>query len=113
MKSNRQNENGILLGIILILIAVGLLVSAFIFGIDPGPFEKGLGTILAGLYIQYLGLLFLLSYYFAHKSFLFRALIWVCEHFSMQPGKWNAFLYFGLGFFIGGVAILYGIGVLE
>jgi len=113
MTEMHTRERGLALGVILILIAAGLLTAAMVFGLQSGPPQKGFGTILGGLYFQYLGLLFLLSYFFPTRTFLFRGMMWVCEHFSRQPGRWNALVYFGLGTVFGGVVILYGIGLIK
>ena len=113
MNHERTDGRGLALGIVLIAVAAGLLLAATAAGLQSGPLRKGLGTVLGGLYIQYLGLLFLLAYFSPHKSFLFRALIWVCEHFSRPRGRWMAFFYFGLAFVLGGIAVLHGLGLLK
>jgi len=113
MNDNPTKERGLVLGASLILIAVALLAATVAYGLQSGAPRKGLGTILGGIYLQYLGVLFLLSYFFPHKTFLLRGLAWVCEHFSRQSGKWNAFLYFGLGVILGGIAIAQGFGQLK
>jgi len=58
------------------------------------------------------GVMFLASYFFEHKTFFFRALIWVCENFSRPPGRGMAFFYAALGFGLGGFAFLRGIDLV-
>ena len=66
---------------------------------------------LLGLYIMAWGFMFLASYYFGHKSFFLRALVWVCEHFSYPRGRKMAFFYFALAFGLGLMALLAGLGI--
>lgn len=54
----------------------------------------------------------LASYYYSHKSFFLRALIWICEHFSRPSGRWMAFFYFFLGAFMGAMGLLTGLRVI-
>ena len=60
--------------------------------------------------LQLWGLLFLAAYFFSHKTFFFRGLIWVCERFSHPRGRGMAFLYFALAFALGTMALLRGLG---
>ena len=112
MNENSQNEKGIGLGIIIILILLILLISSLSFGFEIGPIKKGPAAVLLGIYIQIWGVLFLLSYYFSHKSFFFRGLIWVCENFSSPRGRKMAFFYFALAFGLGSMAVLQGLGLI-
>ncbi len=111
-QETKQNESGYLLGAVLIGILVALLMGASSAGVETGPVKPGLGSTLVGIYFMAWGAMFLASYYYSHKSFFFRALIWVCEHLSFPPGRKMAFFYFFLAFGLGGVGTLKGLGVL-
>ncbi len=113
MNNNVQNEKGLALGVSIIAIFVILMIAPFYFGYEPGPFRRDLSTIFTGVYLQFWGILFLLSYYFSHKTFFFRGLIWVCENFSFPRGRKMAFFYFALAFGLGSIALLHGIGLLS
>jgi hypothetical protein len=108
-----QNEPGYLLGATLIALLVGLLVAVLLTGDIPGPLRRGPAAILAGAYLQAWGLMFLGAYYLSHKTFFFRALIWVCEHFSSPRGRGMAFFYFALAFGFGTMAMAKGLGIGE
>ena len=112
----KQTEKGILLGIL--FIAFGILIGniASSFDINQGSsLVKSPREILGAVYIYYLGLLFLLSYFYEHKSFLFRWLMWICLHFShpVGYGRNMAFIYFGLSFAVGTIVLLAGLGVIS
>jgi hypothetical protein len=66
-----------------------------------------------GAYILYVGLLFLSSYYWSHKTFVLRGFMWVCENFSGPSGRRMAFFYFALCAFIGCMSILAGCGMIR
>ena len=106
------NEPGYILSFVLIGALAGLLLAAERAGIEPGPVKAGRGTILLGLYIMAWGCAFLGSYYFSHKSFFLRALIWVCEHVSFPRNRKMAFFYFALAFGIGLMALLAGLSLI-
>ena len=52
-------------------------------------------------------------YFLSHKTFFFRALIWVCVHFSHPKGRGTALLYAALSFLFGGLGTLSGLGILS
>lgn len=96
------------------MILLGLMISATTVGDGKlGPVTKGPDAIIGGIYLQFWGLLFLLSYFFSHKCFFFRGLIWICENFSSPKGRKMAFFYFALAFGIGTTVLLTGIGVIQ
>jgi hypothetical protein len=109
MNKDIPNEKGLALGISIILILIILGCSPLFFGFELGPIKNGPSSILTGIYLQLWGVLFLLSYYFSHKTFFFRALMWVCENFSSPRGRKMAFFYFALSFLLGTVALLRGL----
>ena len=80
--------------------------------IEPGPIRPGAGSVLLGLYVLAWGFMFLASYFFSHKTFFFRGLIWVCEHLSFPASRKMAFFYFVLTLFIGGLTVLKGLALL-
>jgi len=106
------NEPGHLLGFASIGLLVLLLVAAFQSGIETGPIRPGTGTVLLGVYVMAWGFMFLASYFYSHKSFFFRALIWVCERLSFPASRAMALFYFVLAFVVGGATILAGLGLL-
>jgi hypothetical protein len=71
------------------------------------------GEFLVGTYIIYIGCLFLSSYYWSHKTFVLRGFMWICEHFSSPAGRKMAFFYFALCLFLGTMALMAGLGVIE
>ena len=105
------NERGYLLSAVLIGILAALLVAAQQAGFEAGPVKAGRGTVLLRLYVMAWGCMFLASYYFSHKSFFLRALVWVCEHFSYPRSRKMAFFYFALAFGLGFMALLAGLGI--
>ena len=103
-----KEEPGILIG----LVIIGLIVAYNIAAI-PLIHNEGVGNIVVGVYIYLLGSLFLVSYFFSHKSFLFRIFMWVCIYFSWPSNKKMAFFYFGLAVAIGSLTITNDIGNLD
>lgn len=106
-----ENEPGYLLSFALIGVLATLLYAAERAGIEQGPVKVGRGTVLLGLYIMAWGCVFLASYFFGHKSFFLRALVWVCEHASYPRTRKMAFFYFLLAFGLGFMALLAGLGL--
>lgn len=111
MGRQATNEPGIGLGWSLIGLLALLLVAGLAFGVELGPGQPGLGTVFIGLYVLVWGLMFLASYFYSHKTFFLRGLIWVCEHFSAPKGRGMALFYAALGIFLGSGAILKGVRV--
>lgn len=107
-------ENGYLLGGLLIALLAVLVAAVVVLSprFPPDPAD-GLTNILTGVYLIAWGLMFLASYYFSHKTFFFRGLIWVCENWSNPRGRRMAFFYFGVACLAGVMAILMGLGLLE
>jgi hypothetical protein len=109
----RPNEPGYTLGWSLIILLLSLMLVPYLTGDvpTPGPMHRGRGTVLVGVYLQAWGTMFLAAYYFSHKTFFFRGLIWVCEHFSHPAGRGMAFFYFALAFGLGTAAVAVGLGL--
>ena len=111
--SATKNEPGVGLGMLLIAVLAGLLLAALFTGFKPGPIRPGTSTVLLGLYLMAWGVMFLASYYLSHKTFFFRALIWVCEHWSSPKGRAMAFFYSGLALLMGSFVALTGLGLID
>ena len=98
------NEPGLIIGVLII----GLILA---YNIAPMPFieSEGEGLIATGIYIYFIGSLFIVSYYYSHKSFLFRLFMGLCEFLSWPSSRKMAFFYFGLSLMVGSLAIYDGI----
>jgi hypothetical protein len=109
------NERHSKLALDFLIVAAGaafvLLIGAT--GVHAGqPVERGPAAILGGLYIIYLGVLFLLSFFFPDATYVLCFLRYVCEECTMGgKGRRMAFGYFALGLGLGGWLLLYGLGV--
>ncbi|GGA78787.1 hypothetical protein GCM10011521_28210 [Arenimonas soli] len=101
------------LGIGLIAVLVVLLVATLASGLEAGPIGPGPSSTFLGLYLMAWGAMFLASYYFSHKTFFLRGLIWVCEHWSSPKGRGMAFFYAALAMLLGGLAVLSGLGLID
>jgi hypothetical protein len=77
------------------------------------PLHGSYGLVFTGLYIVFVGCVFLFSYFYSHKSFLFRWFIWLCEHGSFPASRKMAFFYFLLCAVLGSLAILDGLGIYR
>ncbi len=107
-----KNEPGVVLGVLLIALLVGLLISVLATGFHTGPLRPGINTVLLGIYIMAWGAMFLASYFYSHKTFFFRALIWVCENWSHPKGRRMALFYAAIAILFGCVSILSGFGIV-
>jgi hypothetical protein len=111
MKNEKKNETGLILGLFIIAILAILMVLTFHFGFEVGRVEKGPTSVVTGLYFQLWGILFLLSYFFSHKTFFLRGLIWFCENLSNPKSRKTAFIWFVLAFGLGTMSLIKGLGV--
>ena len=109
---DNQKEPGLFLGLSLIALLVLSGVAPFIAGIEFGPVEPGLGSVLMGIYKMTWGAMFLASYVLSHKTFFFRGLLWVCEHLSSPGNRKMAFFYSALALGLGSACVLAGIGII-
>ena len=57
--------------------------------------------LLGGIFATSLGILFIVSYYFEHTSFLFRGFIWFTENVGFPKKRRMAFVYAAFCIFIG------------
>ena len=113
MNNHIENEKGIALGIIIIVFLIFLMILPFLYGFELGPIRKGPTSVFIGIYLQFWGILFLLSYFFSHKTFFFRGLMWLCENFSSPRGRKMAFFYFALAFGLGSMGLIKGLGFFS
>ena len=111
-----RSTSGILQKIIfdaaVILGAIGLLVLSIRTPEPAGPGWQAIPSVLLGLYVIYLGVLFLLSYFYSHASYVLGAMMWTCEHVSHPRGRFMAILYFALCLVLGVCALFVACGVL-
>nr|CAS02589.1 putative integron gene cassette protein [uncultured bacterium]CAS03050.1 putative integron gene cassette protein [uncultured bacterium] len=84
------------------LLCIGLLVSLFV-----ASLYRNSEVLWAGIFLPSLGLMFLASYFFDHKAFFLRGLMWICEHFSRPCSRNMAFFYFGICMMPGAVALIH------
>jgi len=106
--TEKQNEKGLILGCTLLLPLIIVQLAPYSLDIDSAKFKA-----VNIAFILYLGALFLLSYYYSHKTLLLRGLRWLCENLSWPKSKKMAFFYFGLSLIIGLLATLDATGVLN
>jgi hypothetical protein len=108
-----QRHPSLLLDFLILAIAAALLLATSKFGLQTGhPATRGAGSIFCGVYIVYLGLLFLLSYFFPRHSYIFGFLAYVCKERSRPGGRRVAWFYFALSIVFGAVLLLIGFGAL-
>jgi len=78
IEGNIQAEQNYKLGMILL---TGLIVPILFIFVAPTHNEiHPLTQIIVGVYLQYIGVLSFLSYFYEKKCFLFRWFVWVALH---------------------------------
>ena len=89
-----QRHPSLVLDALIAVIAAVLIVAASKFGLEAGyPATKGAGSIIGGVYVLYLGVLFLLSYFFPSRCYLFKLLVYVASIAPVQPVVgWHGFI---------------------
>jgi hypothetical protein len=108
-----EHHPSLLLDLLIVAIAAGLLVATSKLGLEAGrPAMKGAGSIVGGVYIIYLGVLFLLSYFFPQRCFILSFLNYVCLERSRPAGRAIAWFYFALSLLFGSLLLLVGLGVV-
>jgi hypothetical protein len=113
MAETRHNHPSLLLDLLIVAAGAALLIVALRFGLEAGePPTKGAATVLGGLYIIYLGVLFLLSYFFSDACYVFSFLSYLCEVRSHPAGRHMAIIYFAVSLIVGSWCLLIGLGVL-
>jgi len=111
VKSHPSIQRKVLFDLTFIAIAVVLFVLAASSGV--GTVKREVPSVFLGLYIIYIGILFLLSYFLSDESYVLKVLMCFCEHFSHPRTRYMAFFYFGLSRLVGGCALLSGLGLLR
>jgi hypothetical protein len=89
-----KTEPGYALSFALIAGIVVPQVASLEWGLLDG--NRGTPIMLAGVYLIFLGSAFLASYYYSHKAFFLRWLMWFCEYLSYPASRKMAFFYFAL-----------------
>lgn len=88
-----------------LIVALTLII---LFYTGPGEVVErrpSMGQLQGPLFFYFIGLMFLLSYFFEKKFFLFKALIFVCVHLSWPSSRRWAIVYFAC-FWVAGTIIL-------
>ncbi len=114
MAQTRQQSPRLAVDLLIIGVGAALELLASHFGVRAGQgVQTGLGTVLGGISVIYLGTLFLLSYFFPHSSYVLNFLRYVCEECSRGArGRHMALLYFAGALLFGGWLLLFGLGVV-
>ena len=73
------------------------------------PNSVGENARLTGIYLQLIGVLFVVSYFYPNRSYVLKGLMWCCEHTSHPVrGRWTAILWGSFAFVTGIFAQLHG-----
>jgi Na+/H+-dicarboxylate symporter len=113
MAEIRQNRPSLLLDLLIVAVGAALLFATWRLGLEVGrPLVKGVAAVVLSLYFIYIGVLFLLSYFFSDACYVFIFMRYVCEELSRPAGRGMAFFYFVLSLLAGGGVLLFGLGVL-
>jgi hypothetical protein len=112
MAETKQKPPNLALDVLIVVAAAAFVVLMGRFEAQAGhPPVKGPGAILGGVYIIYLGVLFLLSYFFPDTTYVLNFLRYLCEECSCSRSRHMALFYFALGLLIGAWVFLVGLGV--
>jgi hypothetical protein len=110
--SETNYKPNLALDFLIVAVAVSLVVLSLKLGLRVGhPVTVGPGAVLGGVYLVYLGLLFLLSYLFPEACHVFSFMRYVCEKWSRPRSRHTALFYCGLLLVIGVQLLLLGLGV--
>lgn len=88
-KSDRAT--GFFLAALFALVLIGWVAS-----LVPWLLSENLRAFFAGIFLIYLGAMFLASYYYSDRIGFLRGFMWICEQFSMGRHRRLAFFYFAL-----------------
>ncbi len=100
-----QEERGGVLGFALICLLALVTVAAL-----RAPAASR--DVAVGVYLIVWGCMFLAAYFFHHKTFFLRGLIWFCTRMSCPSTPKMAFFYGFMTIGMGTVAVLSGLGIL-
>jgi hypothetical protein len=107
-----NHKPSLALDIVIVALAVAFVVLSSKLGLQAGrPAMMGPGAVLGGIYLVYLGLLFLLSYLFPEVCYVFNFMRYVSEECSRPRSRHMALFYCGVGIVIGTWLLLVGLGV--
>ena len=83
-----SHKPSLALDFVIVVVAVALVVLSSKFGLRAGhPATMGPGAVLGGIYLVYLGLLFLLSYLFPRACYVFIFMRYVSEECSRPRSR--------------------------
>jgi hypothetical protein len=113
MNSTRHKQPNLALDVLIVAVGVAFVFLIWAAGVRVGhPIGKGPATVVGGLYAIYLGVLFLLSYFFPDATYVLCFLRYVCEQYTRGVrGRHMAFVYFALGLAFGAWLLMVGLGV--
>ena len=113
MSNTNQRHPSLACDVLIVAAGAAFLLLMWAAGVRSGhPIGKGFGTVVGGVHSIYLGLLFLLSYFFPDATYVLSFLRYVCEECTYAGrGRHMAFVYFGLGLGLGAWLLLVGVGV--
>jgi hypothetical protein len=113
MTDTKEKHPRLALDVFIIAAGAAFVLLLGAAGAEAGhPIEKGPAAVLGGLYAIYLGVLFLLSYFFPDATYVLCFLKYVCEECTRGGrGRHMAFVYFALGLGFGAWLLLLGLGV--
>ena len=80
--------------LIIVLLAYPILFILGFSGIFDVNVQKN-QKLFEGIFVLFVGVLFLMSHFLKSKSFLFDSIIWVCKNGIYPKGKWMA-LFMGM-----------------
>lgn len=98
-----QEERGGVLGFALICLLALVTVAAL-----RAPAASR--DVAVGVFLMVWGCMFLAAYFFSHKTFFLRGLIWFCTRMSCPSTPKMAFFYAFMTFGMGVVAVMSGLG---
>lgn len=97
-------ERGAILGFLLIGLLCGLLVVAL-------RSEGGAKDVAMGLYLMAWGGMFLAAFFFSHKTFFLRGLMWFCLKLSAPSTPKMALFYAAVTGVMGAASVMVGLGM--
>jgi hypothetical protein len=113
MTENSHKHPNLALDLLIVGLAVALVALSSKLGLQAGhPATRGAGAVLGGVYLIYLGLLFLLSYLFPGICYTFSFMRYVSEECSGPRNRHMALLFFAVGLLFGTWLLMIGLGVL-
>jgi hypothetical protein len=112
MAETKHKHGRLALDLLVLAPAVALVILSLKLGLHAGqPATKGGGVTLGGIYLIYLGLLFLLSYFFPEACHVFSFMQYLSNECSRPRSRHMTLFYSGLGLVIGAWLLLIGLGV--